>query len=109
MKVSKPANAKSAYNFFTSLMHEEFKLMHPGKSVDFIDFQKKCAAKWKGLSATEKKPFEEMAVLDKQRYQEGESIFYIDICHALSVASYGFLISLLSPCPFDVFSMQSKL
>merc|ERR1712168_803326 len=75
MGVRKPANAKSGYNFFTSLMHEEFKLLHPGKTVDFIDFQKRCAAKWKGLSATEKRPLEEMAVLDKQRFQEELKLF----------------------------------
>ena len=67
----KPVNAKSAYNYFTSLMHEEFKAVYPGKAVDFIDFQRKCAAKWKSLTGEEKGPFEKMAALDKLRFQEG--------------------------------------
>ena len=72
MRVGKPANAKSAYNYFTSLMHEEFRAEHPGKTVDFIDFQKRCAAKWKSLSAIEKAPFDKIAALDKLRFQEGD-------------------------------------
>jgi len=75
MRVGKPANAKSAYNYFTSLMHEEFRAEHPGKTVDFIDFQKRCAAKWKSLSAIEKAPFDKIAALDKLRFQEEIKIF----------------------------------
>lgn len=71
----KPVNAKSAYNYFTSLMHEEFKAVYPGKAVDFIDFQRKCAAKWKSLTGEEKGPFEKMAALDKRRFQEEVKIF----------------------------------
>jgi len=66
----KPANAKNAYNFFTSIMHEEFKSLFPGKTVDFIDFQRRCAGKWKLLTPEEKVPFEQMTALDKQRFQE---------------------------------------
>lgn len=71
----KPANAKSGYNFFTSIMHEEFKVQFPGRTVDFIDFQKKCAGKWKSLTAEQKSPFENMAALDKLRFQEEVKIF----------------------------------
>ena len=67
----KPTNAKNAYNFFTSIMHEEFKSLFPGKTVNFIDFQKKCAGKWKSLTPEDKLPFEKMASLDKLRFQEG--------------------------------------
>jgi len=75
LKSAKPANVKSAYNFFTSMMHEEFKEMFPGCSVDFIDFQKRCAAKWKTLTADEKLPFENLATLDKQRFQQEMALF----------------------------------
>jgi len=71
----KPTNAKNAYNFFTSIMHEEFKSLFPGKTVNFIDFQKKCAGKWKSLTPEDKLPFEKMASLDKLRFQEEVKIF----------------------------------
>ena len=71
----KPANAKSSYNFFTSIMHEEFKSLFPGKTADFIDFQRKCAGKWKLLSPEDKAPFEKIASSDKLRFQEGSYWF----------------------------------
>ena len=71
----KPANAKNAYNFFISIMHEEFKSLFPGKTVDFIDFQRRCAGKWKLLTPEEKVPFEQMTALDKQRFQEGPILY----------------------------------
>jgi hypothetical protein len=49
---------------------EEHKKKHPGESVVFAEFSKKCAERWKTMSAKEKKRFEEMAEKDKARYEK---------------------------------------
>lgn len=68
-KDGKPRGRMSAYAFFVQTCREEHKKKHPGESVVFAEFSKKCAAKWKSMGGKEKKRFEDMAAKDKDRYE----------------------------------------
>jgi len=65
---SKPRGKMSAYAYFVQTCREEHKKKHPGESVVFAEFSRKCAEKWKLMGAKEKKRFDEMAERDKARY-----------------------------------------
>ncbi|ELU13637.1 hypothetical protein CAPTEDRAFT_158220 [Capitella teleta] len=69
-KDGKPRGKMSSYAFFVQTCREEHKKKHPGESVVFAEFSKKCAERWKTMSAKEKKRFEEMAEKDKARYEK---------------------------------------
>ncbi|XP_025086175.1 high mobility group-T protein-like [Pomacea canaliculata] len=64
----KPRGRMSSYAFFVQTCREEHKKKHPGESVVFAEFTKKCADKWKEMTPKEKRHFEEMAERDKARY-----------------------------------------
>jgi len=64
----KPKGAMTAYACFVQVIREEHKKKHPDEQIVFSEFSKKCAEKWKTMSAKEKKRFEEMAATDKQRF-----------------------------------------
>lgn len=66
--VNKPKGKTSAYAFFVQTCREEHRTKHPEQSVNFAEFSKKCSERWKALTATEKKRFEDMAKADKVRY-----------------------------------------
>ncbi|CAN9510046.1 unnamed protein product [Ophioblennius macclurei] len=66
---NKPRGKVSSYANFISTCREEHKKKHPGTNVSFSEFSKKCAERWKTMSAKEKAKFEEMARLDKLRYE----------------------------------------
>ncbi|VEL19009.1 unnamed protein product, partial [Protopolystoma xenopodis] len=65
---NKPKGAMTAYACFVQVIREEHKKKHPGEQIVFSDFSKKCAERWKVMSPKEKKRFEDMAALDKERY-----------------------------------------
>lgn len=65
----KPKGAMTAYACFVQVIREEHKKKHPEEQIVFSEFSKKCAEKWKTMSAKEKKRFEELAANDKQRYE----------------------------------------
>ncbi|XP_041964527.1 high mobility group protein B2a [Alosa alosa] len=65
---NKPRGKTSSYAFFVQTCREEHKKKHPGTSVNFTEFSKKCSERWKGMSAKEKGKFEDMAKTDKVRY-----------------------------------------
>jgi formiminotetrahydrofolate cyclodeaminase len=67
-KDGKPRGKMSSYAFFVQTCREEHKKKHPGESVVFAEFSKKCSEKWKQMTAKEKRRFEEMAEKDKARY-----------------------------------------
>ncbi len=46
-KDGKPRGRMSAYAFFVQTCREEHKKKHPGESVVFAEFSRKCAEKWK--------------------------------------------------------------
>ncbi|CAJ1048342.1 high mobility group protein B3-like [Xyrichtys novacula] len=51
-----------------STCREEHRKKNPEQSVNFAEFSKKCSERWKALSASDKKCFEDMAKADKVRY-----------------------------------------
>jgi len=65
----KPKGAMTAYACFVQVIREEHKKKHPDEQIVFSEFSKKCAEKWKTMSAKEKKRFEELAATDKQRFE----------------------------------------
>ncbi|XP_053423279.1 high mobility group protein B1-like [Nycticebus coucang] len=66
----------SSYAFFMQTCREKHKKQHPGASVNFSEFSKKCSERWKTMSAKEKGKSEDTAEADKARY-EGEMKSYI--------------------------------
>ncbi|KAM9362530.1 high mobility group protein B2a [Symphorus nematophorus] len=67
---NRPRGKTSSYAFFVATCREEHKKKHPGASVDFSEFSKKCSERWKTMSAKEKVKFEELAKNDKLRYEQ---------------------------------------
>ncbi|XP_074555283.1 high mobility group protein B2-like [Halichoeres trimaculatus] len=65
---NKPRGKTTSYAFFVATCREEHKKKHPGTSVNFAEFSKKCSERWKTMSSKEKVKFEEMAKNDKIRY-----------------------------------------
>lgn len=59
----------SSYAYFVQTCREEHKKKHPEATVNFSEFSKKCSERWKTMSAKEKGKFEDMAKLDKARYE----------------------------------------
>lgn len=64
----KPKGRMSAYTFFVQTCREEHRKKHPNENVNFTEFSKKCAERWKQMTEQEKKRFASMADKDKQRY-----------------------------------------
>jgi len=67
---AKPKGPMSAYACFVQVIREEHRRKHPEESIDFSEFSKKCGEKWKTMSAKERMRFEDMASVDKNRYQK---------------------------------------
>ena len=67
-KAKKPKGRMSNYTFFVQMCREEHRKKHPNENVNFTEFSKKCAERWKQMSEKEKQRFAEMAEKDKQRY-----------------------------------------
>lgn len=44
---NKPRGKTSSYAFFVATCREEHKKKHPGTSVNFSEFSKKCSERWK--------------------------------------------------------------
>ncbi|XP_031719678.1 high mobility group protein B1b [Anarhichas minor] len=65
----KPKGRMSSYAYFVQTCREEHKKKHPDASVNFAEFSKKCSERWKTMSQKEKGKFEDMAKLDKVRYE----------------------------------------
>lgn len=81
---NKPKGPMSAYACFVQVIREEHKKKHPGEQIVFSDFSKKCAERWKVsslffssksstlilqlMTPKEKKRFEDLAVLDRERF-----------------------------------------
>ncbi|XP_029302774.1 high mobility group-T protein-like [Cottoperca gobio] len=65
----KPKGKMSSYAYFVQTCREEHKKKHPEASVNFAEFSKKCSERWKTMSQKEKGKFEDLAKLDKLRYE----------------------------------------
>lgn len=44
---NKPKGKTSSYAFFVATCREEHKKKHPGTSVNFSEFSKKCSERWR--------------------------------------------------------------
>lgn len=74
-KSKKPKGRMSAYTFFVQTCREEHRKKHPNENVNFTEFSKKCAERWKQMTDKEKKRFADMADKDKQRYDREMSTY----------------------------------
>ncbi|CAE1142392.1 HMGB3 [Acanthosepion pharaonis] len=67
--VNKPKRATSAYFFYMASCRDQAK--KAGKNVSKVaEFTKECSEKWKNLSSSQRKPFDEKAAKDKARYEK---------------------------------------
>lgn len=66
-----PKRNQSAYFLFSNQNREKVKkeLLDQGKEVKITDVASALGQRWRGMSDKEKRPFEELAVKDKERYQ----------------------------------------
>ncbi|XP_017356503.1 transcription factor SOX-30-like [Cebus imitator] len=64
----KPKGKISAYAFFVQTCREERKKKSPEVPVNLAEFSKKCSERWNTMSGKEKSKFDEMAKVDKVRY-----------------------------------------
>ena len=64
----KVKRACSAYLFYTTATRPGLQKAHPDKKMP--ELSKMMGASWKTLSAEDKKPYEEQALADKERYME---------------------------------------
>ena len=58
-----------SYAFFVQTCQGEHRKKHRDVSVKFSEFSKKCSERWKTMSATEKRKFEDMEKADKVCYE----------------------------------------
>jgi len=78
--IGKPKGRMSSYTFFVQTCREEHRKKHPNENVNFTEFSKKCAERWKQMTEKEKKRFGEMADKDKIRYDK-EMSNYVPPAH----------------------------
>jgi high mobility group protein B1 len=50
LKGKKPKGRMSNYTFFVQMCREEHRKKHPNENVNFTEFSKKCAERWKVIS-----------------------------------------------------------
>uniref|UniRef100_UPI00358E1061 high mobility group protein B2-like isoform X1 n=2 Tax=Myxine glutinosa TaxID=7769 RepID=UPI00358E1061 len=66
---TKPRGKMTSYACFVHICRDEHKKKHPDVPVNFTEFSKRCSERWKVMSSKEKGRFEEMARVDKARYE----------------------------------------
>ena len=49
----KPKGRMSAYTYFVQTCREEHRKKHPNENVNFTEFSKKCAERWKVVKIRE--------------------------------------------------------
>jgi len=64
-----PKGRMTAYAFFVQICREEHKKQHPEEHVEFQEFSRKCASRWKTMTDREKLWFNQMADEDKKRFE----------------------------------------
>ncbi|KAJ5211631.1 Non-histone chromosomal protein 6 [Penicillium cinerascens] len=63
-----PKRGLSAYMFFANDNRDKVREENPG--ISFGQVGKKLGDKWKALTESERKPYDEKAATDKKRYEE---------------------------------------
>ena len=51
LKGKKPKGRMSNYTFFVQMCREEHRKKHPNENVNFTEFSKKCAERWKVINS----------------------------------------------------------
>lgn len=67
---NRPKGRMTAYAYFLQMCREEHRRQYPSEQVNFQEFSKKCAERWRSMSDGEKKKFLDMASKDKVRYDK---------------------------------------
>ncbi|PKY08366.1 non-histone chromosomal protein 6 [Aspergillus campestris IBT 28561] len=68
-----PKRGLSAYMFFANDNREKVREENPG--ITFGQVGKTLGDKWKNLSETQRKPYDEKAAADKKRYEEEKKVY----------------------------------
>ena len=68
-KTSKVMGRMTAYAFFVKICRDEHKKQYPGELLEYQDFSKKCAERWKTMTDLERKWFNQLEGKDKMRYE----------------------------------------
>lgn len=68
-----PKRGLSAYMFFANENRERVREENPG--IAFGALGRKLGELWKGLSDSERKPYEDKAVADKKRYEDEKATY----------------------------------
>ncbi|OGM42139.1 non-histone chromosomal protein 6 [Aspergillus bombycis] len=68
-----PKRGLSAYMFFANDNREKVREENPG--ISFGQVGKMLGEKWKALSDTERRPYEEKAAADKKRYEDEKASY----------------------------------
>lgn len=72
---NRPKRPQSAYFIFMGDYREKCKRTGESDTSNVTEFTKLASAKWKALNEEDKKPWEERAALDKQRYEREMSTY----------------------------------
>ncbi|KKK18868.1 hypothetical protein P175DRAFT_0508373 [Aspergillus ochraceoroseus IBT 24754] len=68
-----PKRGLSAYMFFANDNRDKVREENPG--ISFGQVGKMLGEKWKALSETERKPYEDKAAADKKRYEDEKASY----------------------------------
>ena len=68
-KGNKVMGRMTAYAFFVKICRDEHKIQFPGELLEYQDFSKKCAERWKTMTDRERKWFKQLEAKDKKRYE----------------------------------------
>ena len=68
-KGKKVMGRMTAYAFFVKICRDEHKIQFPGELLEYQDFSKKCAERWKTMTDRERKWFKQLEAKDKKRYE----------------------------------------
>ncbi|OGE48135.1 hypothetical protein PENARI_c032G07073 [Penicillium arizonense] len=68
-----PKRGLSAYMFFANDNRDKVREENPG--ISFGQVGKQLGDKWKALSTTERKPYDDKAAADKKRYEEEKAAY----------------------------------
>ncbi|KAJ5332083.1 High mobility group superfamily [Penicillium brevicompactum] len=68
-----PKRGLSAYMFFANDNRDKVREENPG--ISFGQVGKQLGDKWKALSETDRKPYDEKAAKDKKRYEEEKAAY----------------------------------
>eukprot|EP00092_Neocalanus_flemingeri_P031988 GFUD01034763.1.p1 GENE.GFUD01034763.1~~GFUD01034763.1.p1 ORF type:complete len:105 (+),score=22.67 GFUD01034763.1:53-367(+) len=68
-KGSKVMGRMTAYAFFVQICRDEHKKQYPGELLQYQEFSKKCAERWRTMTELERKWFNQLEAKDKMRYE----------------------------------------